>query len=226
MTSLFEATLLSAFPTETWSPLVFGLSSGIKNADTLIETTPMLRHTLGRDLQGHIRRIGILTALETMCSNGQLPFSAGVSPMPKGVWHWMDIKSGKSVAHVARTISAKSLPEDTPNRQPLRLKNTYDLFTDGRIPDEEEVIEEAKVWYSYVTFGADRAGTLTHACIGMPSSDDTGWLAFFNILPRKSSFLYSPPPSPQQPDPTGKLKLKRSVEEFLEGNEGDQEKLA
>jgi hypothetical protein len=149
---------------------------------------------------------------------GRLPFKAEMTKMPYGTWHWLDIRSGLFRAQVVRTESVGSLPLETRNRQPECFKNRYDLFTDGRIPEVEDLLEERQERYAVIGFSADRDGKLVHAILGMSSSDDTEWLAHINLLREAGTGTGDPsvpPPVPQPPDPASKLKLLSHVEEML-----------
>src|SRR4051794_21825972 len=110
MVAEFQQRMLAAFPGATWGVLVRGMREGISLADDVIQSTPMLATLLGRDLKGHIRRVGVLYRLQQLCTSGELPFAAEASKMPIGAWHWLDIRSGNILAHVVRTEAADALP--------------------------------------------------------------------------------------------------------------------
>jgi len=216
----FQRILEDAFPKGTWPHLTRGICEGVRRADTLINTTPMLRTLVGYDLRGQIRRIGILHHLHELCTIGRLPFRAEMTKMPIGAWHWLDIRSGLFRAQVARTDGAGALPLNTKNRQPECFKNRYDLLTDRRIPDVSDLLMDEQERYAIIGFAADPDGKLLHAILGMPSSDDSEWLAHINILRESGASAndQEPPPAPT-PDPTGNLKLLDSVERMLADKE-------
>ena len=207
---VFQERLVAAFPEPTWAPLVSGLREGVRLADRAIETTPLLNFVTGRDLRGHVRRAGILYHLREMCRLKALPFQAEAAKMPIGCWHWLDIQSKGLVAHVTRTDTEKEIPDITINRQPKYMRNQYDLFADGRIPPIDTILDQTDQKYSTITYGANRDGSLTHAAIGMPSSDGSEWLAFVNLM-RRDAFGTDEAPAASTPvDPTQMLKfLKR-----------------
>jgi hypothetical protein len=197
--------------------MVQGLREGIRQADRLIDNTPMLRSAFGLDLRGHIRRIGILYQFQESARLRELPFRAEATKMPIGSWHWLDIYSDRMIAHVVRTDSIDGLPAETSNRQPQCARNEYDLFRDGRIPPIEAVLTEEQQRYAVLTFGVTQEGDLTHAALGMQSGDNSGWLAFLNLLRRsKSTDEPAPPPPSEPPDPLKELRFLRHVEKQLE----------
>ena len=220
----FQDQLAAAFPETTWEPLIRGISDGIALADCLIEATPLLSSSIGREIRGFIRRAGILHQVNELCVQGALPFKAQPKKMPVGSWHWLDISSGLVTAHIVRTEFLRSLPIDTPCRQAEVLKNEYDLFEDGRIPPPPAKIEER---YAVITFGVDRGGKLTHAAAGMPNFEMTGWLAFLNLRKRGDrGESFRAPIAPVPPDPTKRLKFQEEVQQMLDDRqrEGDEEK--
>jgi hypothetical protein len=215
----FQRILEEAFPRQTWVPLVRGLREGVWRADALITSTPMLRSLVGGDLRGQMRRIGILDHLHELCAGGRLPFQAEMTKMPFGAWHWLDIRAEQFRAQIVRTEGAGALPSDTRNRQPECFKNRYDLLTDGRIPEITDLLGDEQERYAVIGFGADRGGRLVHAILGMPSSDDTEWLAHVNLLREAGAGASDsdvPPPAPTPPDPTTTLKLLGRIEEMLD----------
>ena len=224
----FQDRMLAAFPTATWSPLVRGVREGINFADDLVNNTPMLACPLGRDIRGHIRRIGVLYRLQQLCTSGDLPFKAETTRMPIGSWHWLDIRSGDVVAHIVRTETAGALPLDTSNRQTRYVKIQYDLYDDGRIIPISRVMSETKEFYSFLTFGIDPKGVLTHACLGMPSSDNDEWLAFTKLerkAPPEAAQTADAPPGPNLSD---KIRFRKHVSEMLaeKQNKADDEQSA
>jgi len=225
---VFKDRLTEAFPESAWVPLATGLREGIGLADRVIEDTPLLRFITGLDLRGHIRRAAVLFRLWELCRTGTLPFQAEAAKMPVGCWHWLDIDAADLVAHVIRTDFATQIPEITSNRQPEYLKNEYDLYKDGRIPPVETLFSDSQQSYSTITFGATRKGELTHARIGIPSSDGSEWLASIDLLRRgKPGAEPVVPPAPPPPDPTQMLRFRKRVEEAsAEQNKQKDEKSA
>lgn len=213
----FQECLLRAFPEPTWSSMVRGLREGINLADDVIKNTPMLNTAIGRDLRGHLRRIGVLYRFQQLCRTGDLPFEAQESEMPVGVWHWLDIRSGIVLAHVVRTDCTGAMPSETANRQAQCVKNQYDLLSEGRVLPMAEIFEKVSEFYSFLTFGIDRVGALTHACIGMPSSDNSEWLAYANLLRHRDrdADREAPSPAPKSPDPKDRMRFRDHVEQAL-----------
>jgi hypothetical protein len=211
----FQNALTFAFPETTWGAIVRGLREGIDLADDVVKNTPMLNTPIGRDLRGHLRRVGVLHRFQELCRVGDLPFRAQESEMPIGIWHWLDIRSGSFLAHVVRTECTGALPTESANRQAQCVKNQYDLLTDGRVPSILEVLATVTEFYSFLTFGTDAKGILTHACMGMPSSDNTGWLAYANLLRQRDAGWKAPSPAPKSPTPKDRLRFLDHVEEAL-----------
>jgi len=211
----FQEALRRAFPETTWPAMVRGLREGIGLADDVFKNTPMLNTPIGRDLRGHLRRVGVLYRFQQLCKLGDLPFKAQESAMPIGVWHWLDIRSGLFLAHVVRTECAGALPAETANRQAQCVKNQYDLFLDRRIPKVADIIAKLKELYSFLTFGADAKGVLTHVSIGMPSSDNSDWLAYANLLRQRDVGREAPSPAPKSPSPKDQMRFRNHVEEVV-----------
>jgi hypothetical protein len=224
----FQQRMLAAFPDATWGSLVRGVREGITLADDVIRNTPMLATLLGRDLKGQIRRVGVLYRLQQLCASGELPFAAEATKMPVGSWHWLDIRSGSVLAHVVRTETADALPQDTTNRQTKYVKNQYDLYEDGKIVPISRVIAEAKEFYCFLTFGTDRKGGLTHASLGMPSSENDEWLAFAKLERRAQAGTAAPADAATAPNPRDKIRFREHVQEMLadKQNEADDERSA
>ena len=98
------------------------------------------------------------------------------------------------------------------------MSNQYDLLKDGTIPPIDMVITKAR--YVYLTFGIDRAGTLTHVSLGMPSADNSEWLAFAKLARRaKPEPFFLPPPAPPTPPVAGELKFQPDVAQMLDGQD-------
>lgn len=212
----FSERLNGAFPRTAWPIIVRGLGEGIGLADDVRKNTPFLSNLAGKDLRGHIRRAGIMFRLDQMCRHGDLPFTAKMGPMPVGSWHWLNIYAPGVIAHLARTDEPADLPEDTKNRQPQRARNQYELYEDRRVIYPAEFNE----LYAFITFGATRHGDLTHAVIGLPCSDNQGWLARENILDasREAGFV---PSRPTPPDPLDRTRFREHVESVLRDQDVD-----
>jgi hypothetical protein len=211
----FQTRLLLSFPESTWSGLVRSIQEGVRKADVLMRETPAFGGVIGNDLRGHIRRLHILHEFQEASRRGRLPYEASPSKMPIGTWHWLDIRSGGMIAHLARTETPDGRPDATENRQALCVTNQYNMLDDGTIPPVDLIITKAR--YAYVTFGMDRAGVVTHVSLGMPSSDNSHWLAFAKLM-RRSSFpepIAIPPPAPLSPPVAESIRFVPEVAERL-----------
>ena len=217
----FQEALLHAFPEPTWFSMVRGLREGISLADDVIRNTPMLNTTVGRDIRGHLRRVGVLYRFQQLCQIGDLPFTARESEMPFGVWHWLDIRTDQFLAHVVRTECMGAMPSETANRQVQCVRNQYDLLSEGRVLSMAEVFAKVSEFYAFLTFGTDRSGALTHACMGMPSSDNSEWLAHVNLMRHRDSGAdrESLSPAPKSPDPKDRMRFRDHVEQALAGKQ-------
>lgn len=224
---VFQDQLMEVFPERTWTPLTSAIRDGVRLADRVIVDTPMLASVIGQDLRGHIRRAGILHSLWEACQAGSLPFKAERAKMPIGCWHWLDIRSGEMVAHIVRTDDPSEIPKMTSNRQPKFMKNSFDLFEDGRIPPLDLELMLLQERYCTVTFGANHAGDLTHARIGTPSKDGLEWLATVDLLRYgKPEAESSVPPAPTPPDPAQLVKFLKRIQDTLEQEKKPDEKSA
>ena len=182
----FQLRLAAAFPAHADAELIRGFREGILLADGLLDSEPFLQNMIGRDLRGHLRRAGILYRIHDLCRLGDLPFEAAIGRMPRGSWHWLEIRADRFVAHLCRTESALTFPEDTATRQEERFLNQNDLFEPNVISLREE-LDCARGLAAWLTFGGDAAGQLQHLCWAMPSSDGQEWLAHINVLRRAAS---------------------------------------
>lgn len=178
--------LAQAFPQSTDAALIRGFTQGILLADGLLDSEPFLQGAIGRDLRGHLRRAGILFRLHELCMRGDLPFGATISKMPRGNWHWLELASGKYVAHLCRTDSPLAFPEDNPTRQDDRFRNQNDLFEPNVVP-LAELADQAKGMTAWLTFGGGTAGQLQHLCWALPAADGGQWLAHIDVLRRVAS---------------------------------------
>lgn len=205
--------LAAAFPAATDTDVIRAFQEGILLADGALESEPFLQNAVGRDLRGHLRRAGILFRLHEMCRLGDLPFEGAIKQMPRGNWHWLEIKSGRFVAHVCRTESALAFPDDTLTRQDERLRNQHDLFEPNIAPLREvlELIPGLAVW---LTFGGNVAGQLQHLTWAMPSGDGESWLAHINVLRRAAATGAIPEPDTASARSL-KLRFKEHIEEAI-----------
>lgn len=205
----FQDLLDEAFSSETDANVIRGVTEGIFLADTTLESAGFLKSLVGQDLRGHLRRAGILYRLHHMSTAGDLPFAASMTKMPRGNWHWVELRSKGFAAHVCRTDAPEAFPDDTPTRQDDRLVNQGDLFRDT------SAIVPIHGYTAWLTFGVGDSGALGHLCWGMPSAKEDVWLARTNIIRRahesEASVPFEAPPKATM------LKFREHVEEALKG---------
>lgn len=214
--------LLKAFPAETYANTLRALREGIASADDAIKGVPLLDNAVGRDYRGLIRRAGIIHRMHAMCVAGDLPFSGDVAPMPRGSWHWLNIRSGNITAHIVRTKAPDEFPDDTPNRQDQRAVNQGDLFDDPKI-----VRLESTRLYAWLCYKATPNGALAHACWGIPAAKVDGkedhWLARINLMIAAMPPKYPELDRPTKVDPTTKMKLRDDLSKLSEKNKKNKE---
>jgi hypothetical protein len=213
------ARLRAAFPEKTDWMVARGVQEGIHLADDAIKGTRFLGSLVGLDLRGHLRRAGIMHRICELAEAGDLPFAAAMMPMPRGNWHWTELKAGRVLAHICRTDGPDAFPEDTPNRQDARLRNTADLFApDPKIIRLGDVLGEVRELYAWLSYGAMRDGRLSHLCWAVPPADEGEWLAHIDVL--RSAAASGPPAAELPPaktiDPKSRIRFKAHIEEELE----------
>ncbi|MGY3620888.1 hypothetical protein [Bradyrhizobium sp. USDA 10063] len=210
----FQRRLEAAFNPGTDGETIRGVSEGILLGDDLIENTPILRHAAGRDLRGLIRRAGIIFRLHDLCERGDLPFSAEILPMPHGNWHWLEVRSDNFKAHICRSDGPYDFPEETLSRQDSRLVNQPDLFAQNVVPISE-VVDKVPELYAWLTYSAERGGSLRHLCWAMPPADGGSWLAHIDVLRRSEQSAVDEAPPAEEPTKIIKLKFRDHIEEVL-----------
>ncbi|MGM5025100.1 hypothetical protein AB8B02_02640 [Tardiphaga sp. 862_B3_N4_1] len=219
----FQRRLEAAFYPDADGETIRGVTEGILLADDLLENTPLLKNAVGRDLRGHIRRSGIIFRLHDLCARGDLPFTADIVPMPHGNWHWLEIRSENFKAHICRSEKPYDFPEETLSRQDARLVNQNDLFAENVVP-LKQIINQVPDLYAWLTFGAEKNGSLKHLCWAMPPADDGFWLAHINIVERAKQ-AEAKPRAPEEPAKVIKLKFRDHIEESLiQQNQADKDK--
>jgi hypothetical protein len=115
-----------------------------------------------------------------------------------------------------------AFPEDTPNRQDQRARNTRDLFENPQV-----VRLESLKLYSWLCYRATPAGELSHALWQAPSAKVDGkpdeWLARLNLLNatvvRKSEDVNQP----AKVDPKTRMKLRDEVQEIIKKKKKEDE---
>jgi hypothetical protein len=200
--------LVSAYGPKTDRAVYRAVMEGVLLADEHLTVVPFMSTPIGRDLQGHFRRAGIMYSMKQYCDRGDLPFEAEFQPMPIGVWHWIEIKSEGVLAHVCRTEDAGAFPQNTTNRQDARLTNQLSLF-------EPKVVTLHSQLYAWLMVRANKDGALSHLCWGAPAANNDEWLAYRNILSAIGSAPIEPP-APRQVDPKDKLRFHDHVQEGIE----------
>jgi hypothetical protein len=218
MTTFLER-LQRAYPFETYANTLRALREGIAVADDTIKGIPMLASEVGEDYRGLMRRAGILHRFAEMCQSGDLPFRCALTPMPRGTWHWLDIYSGDTHAHIVRTEDPVAFPEDTPNRQDARASNIPDLF---ETEDERIIRLSPPKLYTWLCYRAAPDGRLSHALWQAPSAKADEWLARLNLLvvtiEKKSEDLQRP----AKVDPKTKMKLRDDVQALIDKKKFDE----
>jgi len=216
----FPERLQRAYPYETYSNTLRALRDGISIADDAIKGLPMLASEVGDDYRGLMRRAGILHRFAEMCKAGDLPFRCALTPMPRGTWHWLDIYSGDTHAHIVRTEEPDAFPEDTPNRQDARASNTTDLF---ETEDERIVRLSPPKLYTWLCYRAAPDGRLSHALWQAPSANSDEWLARLNLLVVTIEKKSEDPRRPAAVDPRSKMKLRDEVQALIEQKKKDED---
>lgn len=210
MTSKFQELLDAAYPALADAHVIRGVTEGLLLADKTMENEPFLASLVGRDLRGHIRRAGILFRLDQLASKGDLPFASTMTVMPRGNWHWIELKSQKFTAHVYRTDGPEIFPDDTPTKQDDRLSNQTDMFSNT------QNVEPITGYVAWLMFGVGDSGALGHLCWGMPDSSGVNWLARTNIIRRAA--LSDLSVKPEQPTASLDLKFQDHIEITLKNN--------
>lgn len=223
MSDDLQLQLVAAFPAETDANVIRALTEGILLADGLMDSEPFLRNVVGRDLRGHLRRAGILYRLHDLCRLGDLPFEAVMGKMPRGSWHWLELRSQRFTAHPVRTDGPYAFPDDTATRQDERLRNQNDLFEPNFLPlaQQAEFVPGLSVW---LTFGGGLPGQLQHVAWAMPSADGQDWLAHINVL-RRAAVTGGASPDVSAPKALN-LRFKEHIEEALSGRLGRPDRAA
>lgn len=209
--------LLTAFPKSSNFPLFRAVQEGSYLADHLYAGESFLNNQVGYDLRGHMRRVGISSQINTYCERGDLPFIAQMKPMPKGPWHWLEIRSTGAIAHVCRTNDVYGFPDEADSRQDVRVSLQGDLLAWS--PTEKklgEIIRDIPTLYAWLTFRIGQDGRVGHLCWGSPAADTDTYVGHINILQEIEMAGRAAPPPSTTPDPKDKLKLKDHVVKSLE----------
>lgn len=215
--------LTLAFPRSADVALFRAVQEGSYLADHLFEGEGFLNNAVGRDLRGHVRRIGIAHQIDLYCTRGDLPFLAAMKPMPKGRWHWLEIRATGALAHVCRTGDVMDFPDEADSRQDVRLSVQENLFTwmNDRKPIAA-IIEEIPILYAWLTFRVGQDGRLSHLCWGAPAPDCDEYVGHINVLEQISKSGAAIPLVSTVADPKDKLRLRDDVERTLGKSEDKQ----
>lgn len=207
--------LVNAFSPKTDRALFRAVTEGILLADEHLEVVPFMGTLIGRDLRGLIRRSGVMYCIREYCVRGDLPFQAEYRQMPRGAWHWLEIRSKDTLAHLCRTEYGGAFPEDTPNRQDARLSNQADLF-------EDNVVLLSSQLYVWLMAGTTRNGVLTHLCWGAPAAKNDSWLAYRNVLSGIAVTPMKPSPPPSV-SPKDKLRFRDGIQAAIDQSNSRKE---
>lgn len=212
----YQIQLDEAYPASADVNLIRGVTEGIMLADKTLENEGFLKSLVGQDLRGHIRRAGILHRLHQMATAGDLPFNSAMTKMPRGNWHWIELRSGNFTSHVCRTDGPDIFPTDSPTRQDDRLTNQGDLFRDTA------AVVPIKGYTAWLMFGVGDSGALGHLCWGMPNAKEDDWLARSNVILRARHnevvVKFEPPTT------TAGLEFREHVKDALKDKDEEQDK--
>ena len=214
----YHEVLNSAFPESTYNNTIRAIRGGIALGDEAVKVLPFLDTPVGKDFRGLMRRAAVMFRLHEFCKAGDLPFATEFSSMPIGSWHWLEIRSGQCHGYLVRTQDKVEFPKDTPNEQDKRHSNQADLFSDPKVVE----LPQAKIYTTWLCYGATKNGALTHALWGVPSgvSDET-WLTRRDVLNFVLTSVVNPPESSKRPtvDPRQAMRLRDEIAHSLEQHE-------
>jgi hypothetical protein len=209
--------LILAFPRSSNAVLLRAVQEGSFLADHLYEGESFLNNKIGRDLRGHIRRIGISNQIEKYCIRGDLPFVAEMKPMPKGSWHWLEITSTGAMAHVCRTEDTFRFPDEAESRQDIRLALQTNLLTwSQKDRDFSKIMRDIPKLYAWLTFRTAQDGRVSHLCWASPAADCDEWVAHINVAAEVAKSGADVVSIGATPDPKEALRLKDHVVQALE----------
>ncbi len=159
-----------------------------------------------------------MSRLSAACVAGDLPFEAIIEQMPRGPFHWLELRSGGLKAHVCRTDSAGAFPDDTPTRQDERLPNPQGDLFEGKVVSLKQASAAVPNLFAWLSFGAPEGGQLGHLCWAMPAQDGQSWLAHTNVLYRLAAAQIQV--VPEVPPERAKIKFRDEIAESLKTPEG------
>jgi hypothetical protein len=206
--------LRNAFPAAFDAPLVRASKEGLLLAADFYKEGMLLNCEMGRDLHGYIRRVCIAIQIREYCKRGDLPFPAQIVPMPKGPWHWLEIKVPGVLAHACRTVDVFAFPDEAESRQDYRLSMQPNLLSwAARDKSMAQIVKEIPEIYAWLTYRASADGSLAHLCWGSPSPEKDDWLAHVNVLEEIKKDGSETPAEP--PVPPTKPRLRDEVLQAL-----------
>ena len=209
--------LRGAFPESTDLALVRATREGVLLADDLYGEGNFLNNSLGRDVRGFIRRAGIAYQICRFCERGDLPFSSEMKAMPKGRWHWLEIRAPGVFAHACRTDDVYTFPDEAKSRQDLRLAIQPNLLSwSARDKSLGEVLKDIPDLYAWLTYGLAADGNLSHLCWASPAPDGDDWLAHISILQEIRKAAVTIRATTPVPDPKERLRLRDHVQQILD----------
>ncbi len=209
--------LRASIPQSADAPLVRAVREGVLLADDLFGGGTVLNNELGQDLRGHVRRVGIGYQILTYCQRGDLPFSAEVRAMPKGRWHWLEIRTPGLLAHTCRTEDVFAFPDEADSRQDFRLSIQPDLLSwSVKNKPFAEIVKEISTLYAWLTYRVNGDGNLSHLCWVSPAPDADEWLAHINVLQEITQAGTTTSLAIQVPDPKDRLRFKDHIQQVLD----------
>ncbi|MDX8508607.1 hypothetical protein [Mesorhizobium captivum] len=206
-----------AFPPSCDLLLSRAVQEGSFLAGHLFEGESFLNNVIGRDIRGHVRRVGIAYQIDLYCNRGDLPFVTAMKPMPKGNWHWLEITATGAIGHVVRTDDVDGFPDEAESRQDKRLSIQPDLLSwSEKDKDINKLVHKIPKLYAWLTFRAAHDGKLSHLCWGAPAPDTDTWIGHINVLEEVAKRGAEVPAVAKVPDPKEVLRLKDHVAQALE----------
>ena len=138
-------------------------------------------------------------------------------PMPKGQWHWLEVKGTGGLANVCRTTDVYNFPDEAESRQDKRLSLQKDLLSyETRDKSFKDILRDIPRLYAWLTFRIGHDGRVSHLCWASPAVDTNTWLAHINVVEQIAKTGTTPAPASPTPDPKDKLKLKDHIAQALE----------
>nr|WP_281722284.1 hypothetical protein [Nitrosomonas nitrosa] len=213
-----QTRLRAAFPQPTDLNLARAAREGVLLADDLYADGSFLNNAVGRDLRGHVRRVGIAYKIAESCKRGDLPFTAELKAMPKGHWHWLELRATGALAHMCRTEDVSSFPDEAESRQDVRLSIQPDLLSwFARDKSLAEIVSKVPELYAWLTYRVNEEGMFSHLCWASPAPDCDDWLAHISILKEiakaETDAAATVPPAPSAKD---RLRFKDHIQQGLD----------